>query len=130
MYRQLRKRLDIGDMFVDDSVQHRHFADELVALDRKAAVLKELDIPWLRQPVGATLDTLFTELDTQWRSFDRELRQGKLKHLDFDPVKKTLTWRRPKADQDEMLQKSFYSRFQARDIADMGSPCFQCNNAR
>lgn len=119
VYRQLRKCLDIGDIFVDDSVQHRHFADELVALDRKAAVLKELDIPWLRQPVGATLDTLFTELDTQWRSFDRELRQGKLKHLDFDPVKKALTWHRPKTEQDEVMQKSFYSRFQARDIADI-----------
>lgn len=119
VYRQLRKHLAIGDVFVDDSVQPRYFADELVALDRKAAVLKELDIPWLRQPIDATLDTLFAELDTQWRSFGRELRQGKLKHLDFDPDKKTLTWHRPKADQDEVLQKGFYSKVQARDIADI-----------
>ena len=38
VYRQLRKRLEVGDMYVDDSVQHRLFADELVAPERKAEV--------------------------------------------------------------------------------------------
>lgn len=119
VYRQLRKRLDIGDMYVDDSVQHRCFADELIAMDRKEEALRNLDIPWLRQPVNATLDALFAELDMQWRSFGRELRQGKLKHLEFDPVKKTLTWHRPKNDPDEALQKSFYSAVMACDVADI-----------
>ncbi len=119
IYRQLRKRLDIGDMYVDDSVQHRRFADELIAIGQKAEALKELDIPWSRQPIDATIDSLFAELDMQWRSFDRELRQGKLKHLELDPVKKTLKWHRPKADPDEALQKSFYSKVMARDIADV-----------
>jgi TnpA family transposase len=119
VYRQLRKRLDAGDIYLDDSVQHRRFADELVALDRKADALKGLNIPWLAQPVDATLDDLFAELDTLWRSFDRELRQGKLKHLDFDPVKKTLTWHRPKADRDEALEKDFYAKLLASDITDI-----------
>ncbi|MDA8307494.1 MAG: Tn3 family transposase [Deltaproteobacteria bacterium] len=119
VYRQLRKRLDVGDMYVDDSVQHRLFADELVAPERKDEALKELDIPWLRQPVDATLDALFAELDTLWRSFGRELRLGKLKHLEYDPVKKTLTWHRPKANRDEALQKGFYSKVAACDIADI-----------
>jgi hypothetical protein len=78
-----------------------------------------LDIPWLAQPVDATLDGLFAELDTQWRSFDQELRQGKLAHLDFDPIKKTLTWHRPKADQNEALEKDFYAKLTARDITDI-----------
>ncbi len=119
VYRQLRKRLDVGDIYVDDSVQHRLFADELVATERKAEALKELDIPWLRQPIDTTLDALFAELDTLWRSFGRELRLGKLKHLEFDPVKKTLTWHRPKANRDEALQKGFYSKVTACDIADI-----------
>jgi hypothetical protein len=32
--RQLRKRIEVGDIYIDDSVQHRRFADELVALDQ------------------------------------------------------------------------------------------------
>ncbi len=119
VYRQLRKRLDIGDIYLDDSVQHRRFADDLVSMEAKADALKALDIPWLRQPVDATLDTLFAELDTQWRAFDDELRSGKLKHLEFDSDRQTLTWHRPKADKDKLLQQGFYAKLQARDIADV-----------
>jgi len=119
VYRQLRKRLDAGDIYLDDSVQHRRFADDLVSMEAKAEALKALDIPWLRQPVDQTLDALFVELDTQWRTFDSELRGGKLKHLEFDPVKQTLTWHRPKADKDKQLQQGFYAKLQARDVADV-----------
>ena len=33
VYRQLRKHLDVGNIYLDDSVQHRRFADELVSLE-------------------------------------------------------------------------------------------------
>lgn len=119
IYRQLRKRLDTGELYLDDSFQYRRFSDELVALDRQTAVLKELDIAWLKHSVDTALDAKFAELDKQWRAFDRELRQGKLKHLDYDPVRKTLVWHCPKADQDDVLQRDFYAKLQARDIADI-----------
>ena len=119
VYRQLRKRLDMGDIYLDDSVQHRRFADDLVSMEAKADALKALDIPWLRQPVDVTLDALFVDLDTQWRAFDGELRSGKLKHLEFDSNRQTLTWQRPKADKDKLLQQGFYAKLQAHDIADV-----------
>lgn len=119
VYRQLRKRLDTGDIYLDDSVRHRRFADDLVSMEAKADALKALDIPWLRQPVDVTLDALFAELDMQWRAFNEELRGGKLKHLEFDSDKKTLIWHRPKADKDKLLQQGFYAKLQARDIADV-----------
>lgn len=119
VYRQLRKRLDVGDIYLDDSVQHRRFSDDLVSMEAKADALKALDIPWLRQPVDVALDALFAELDTQWRAFNDELRGGKLKHLEFDPDKQTLIWHRPKADKDKLLQQGFYAKLQARDIADV-----------
>ena len=119
IYRQLRKRLDTGELYLDDSFQYRRFSDELVAMDRQTEILNELNIPWLNQPVDAALDAKFAELDKQWRTFDRELRQGKLKHLDYDPGRKKLVWHRPKADQDDALQGDFYAKLQARDIADI-----------
>jgi TnpA family transposase len=119
IYRQLRKRLDTGDLFVDDSLEHRCFANELVAIEQKAEVLKELNIPWLRHSIDTTLDTLYDELDTLWQAFGRELRQGKLKHLDYDPVKKILTWHRPKSDPFKKLQKSFYTNVMPCDITDI-----------
>jgi TnpA family transposase len=119
VYRQLRKRLDAGDIYLDDSVQHRRFSDDLVSMADKAEALKVLEVPWLSKPVDETLDALFVELDAQWRGFDEELRAGMLKHLEFDADKKTLLWHRPKADKDKQLQKGFYAKLQARDIADI-----------
>jgi len=53
------------------------------------------------------------------QAFDRELRLGKLSHLDYDPQRKSLTWRRPKADKEEARQNDFYAGLPARNIADV-----------
>ena len=119
IYRQIRKRIEIGELYLNDSVAHRRFSDELVAMDQKADVLGQMDIPWLHQRVDTALDALYAELDHLWGTFDRELRQGKLKHLEYDLVREYLTWRKPKADQDEALQSGIYTKLQARGIADI-----------
>ena len=119
IYRQIRKRLDAGDLYLNDSITHRRFSDELVAMDQKAEVLELMDIPWLRQPVNVQLDTLCAELSNLWKMFDRELRQGKLKHLEYDSAAKTMSWHKPKADNETALQSGFYAKLPARDIADI-----------
>jgi TnpA family transposase len=118
LYRQLRKRFKSGEIYLDDSLQHRCFTDELVSMDAKADVLAQMDIPWLRQPIEAQLDALTAELHEQWLAFNRELRQGKLKHLDYDSETKTLTWHRPKADNDAAQEDSFYEQLSFCDVGD------------
>jgi hypothetical protein len=76
LYRQIRKRLKSGELYLDDSLQHRCFSDELVTLDAKVDVLSQMDIPWLRRPIETQLNALATELRAQWLAFDRELRQA------------------------------------------------------
>ncbi len=44
LYRQIRKRLQSGELYLDDSLQHRHFSDELVEMDRKIDVLAKMEI--------------------------------------------------------------------------------------
>ena len=117
VYRQIRKRLVAGEACLDDSIRHRRCSDERVTPDQKADALKDMDIPWLRQPPEATLDTLFADLDRPWRAFDHELRQGKLKHLEYDPLRKALSWRKPKAGKEATRQAGFYAKPPARDIA-------------
>ena len=119
IYRQIRKRFGVGELYLNDSLRHRSLTDELVAMDEKADAIKALDIPWLRQPIDSALDALFAELDQLWRDFDHDLRQGKLKHLDYDLVKQTLTWRKPKADKDEAREAAFYATLPVRSIADI-----------
>ena len=43
-----------------------------------------MDIPWLREPVEDPLEKLRLELHNQWLAFNRELKRGTLKHLDYD----------------------------------------------
>ncbi len=119
LYRQLRKRLKSGELYLDDSLQHRCFTDELVSMDEKADVLGQLNIPWLRQPLDTQLAALTAELRTQWLAFNRELRQGKLTHLDYERETKTLTWRRPKADNTAAQQDNFYAQLPSCDVADV-----------
>lgn len=119
LYRQIRKRLKSGEIYLDDSFQHRCFTDELVSLDEKSDVLSQMDIPWLRQPIEAQLDALTTELHAQWLAFNRELRQGKLKHLDYDRETQALTWRKPKADPHAEREAAFYAQLPFCDLADV-----------
>lgn len=119
IYRQVRKRLGAGELYLNDSLRHRCLGDELVPMDQKTDLIKQLGIPWLREPADAVLDPLLAELQHLWQDFDRELRQGKLKHIDYDPLRKTLAWRRPKVDKEEGLQAGFYAKLPARGIADI-----------
>lgn len=50
LYRQLRKRFKAGEIYLDDSLQHRCFTDELVSLEEKASVLGQMDIPRCASP--------------------------------------------------------------------------------
>jgi len=119
IFRQIRKRLKTGEIYLDDSIQHRRLTDELVSLVEKAAELSQLDIPWLRQPLDPQLRALTDELHNQWLSFNSELRQGKLKHLEYDALRKTLVWRRPRAGNDTERQNRFYGQMPFRDVADV-----------
>ncbi|EUM08074.1 hypothetical protein L465_03606 [Enterobacter sp. BIDMC 29] len=80
LYRQIRKRLESGELYLDDSLQHRHLSDELVSVEEKADILVQIDIPFLRKPIRRQLDELTRELHRQWITFNRELRQGNLPH--------------------------------------------------
>jgi TnpA family transposase len=118
VYRQIRKRLQSGELFVDDSHQHRHLSAELVSADRQALALEQLDIPWARRPLSDQLADLSAELQTQWLAFDRELREGLLTHLDYDEATATLTCHRLKAeDGDE--PEAFYEQLSYCDVADV-----------
>ena len=119
IYRQIRKRLNSGEMYLSDSLAHRCLGDELVSVDEKADVLRQLDIPWLRRPIDEALESLFAELHQLWTAFDRDLRRGRLKHLEYNSANKTLSWHKPKTNNQEAVQTGFYGKLQTRDIADI-----------
>ena len=119
LYRQIRKRFKSGEIYLDDSLQHRHFCDELISMDDKAGALAQMDIPFLRQPVDAQLNALTLELSAQWLAFNRELKQGQLTHLDYDKDTKKLIWRKPKGENQKIRELGFYEQLPHCDVADV-----------
>lgn len=92
LYLQIRKRFLSGKIYLNDSLRHRHLSDELVAEGEQSAVLAEMKIPFLQKPIKAQLKALSGELHRQWKAFNRELKQGKLKHLEYDTETRKLNW--------------------------------------
>lgn len=120
VYAQIAKQMETGSIYVTNSTRYRPFSHDLVSLDEKATILKALDIPWLRTPRGEQLNLLFKELDTLWHDFNISLKQGSLKHLKYDPVKKELIGIKPKATKAEDPQKqTFYDKLPLSDISDV-----------
>ena len=119
LYRQIRKRFKSGELYLDDSLQHRLFSDELVSLDEKAEVLAQMDIPFLSQPIEVQLNALVAELRKQWQAFNRELKQGKLTHLAFDKNTQALTWYKPKVESQKVHVRSFYEQLPFCDVSDV-----------
>jgi hypothetical protein len=119
LYRQIRKRLKSGELYLDDSLQHRRFSDELVSMEEKANILAQMDIPFLRKPISIQLEALTTELREQWLAFNRELKQGKLTHLEFDKNTQLLTWRRPKVEKHKASEQAFYEKLPFCAVADV-----------
>ncbi len=121
LYHQLTKRLRSGDIYIDDSLQHRRLADELVPQAESAALLEQMgtDIDSLCQPVSERLEALAKELRQQWRSFNSALRRGKLTHLEFDTQRRRLILHKPKVEYSPDAPDSIYGRLPLTDIADV-----------
>jgi hypothetical protein len=119
LYRQIRKRFQSGEFHLNDSLRHRHLSDELVPEGEQAAVLAEMNIPFLQKPIKTQLRALSTELHRQWKAFNRELKQGKLKHLEYDKETQKLTWHKSVVSRHKAQEKRFYEQLPFCDVTDV-----------
>ena len=119
IYRQLKKRLNAGELYLADSIHYRSLQQELNAANEKGALTKPLDIPALRKPIKALLDERIAELSTEWIRFNSDFIQGKLKHLYYDEKTQTLHMKKSRTDGDEERQYRFYEQLPLCDITDV-----------
>ncbi|MBW8310018.1 MAG: DUF4158 domain-containing protein [Candidatus Paracaedibacteraceae bacterium] len=121
VYRQIIKQMETGALYINDSVQHRPFADELVCLEQKSTILENLDIPWLKSSCEEQINSLFSELETLWHQVNHRLKKGQLKHFKYDPLKKEIIWTKPKFinDDKESDQQKFYDKLPISEISDV-----------
>lgn len=119
VYQQLIKQIETGAIHIKDSVRYRPFADDLIAMDRKDEVLQNLDIPCLKTPCADQIDSLFKELYILWKAFDARLKQGALKYIKYNSVKKEIIWVKPREKRDEEQADSLYRQLPMRDLSEV-----------
>lgn len=122
LYRQIRKRFQSGEFHLNDSLRHRHLSDELVPEGKQAAALAEMNIPFLLKPVKTQLKALASELHRQWKAFNRELKQGKLKHLECDRETQKLTWHKSAISRHKAQETRFYEQLPFCDVTKLTMP--------
>lgn len=119
IYRQMKKRLKAGELYLADSVHHRSLQQEISSANEKGALTQSLEIPALNNPIKKLLDDRIAELHTEWMRFNNDFTQGKLKHLFYDEKAQTLHLKKSKADGDEEAQEHFYKQLPLCDITDV-----------
>uniref|UniRef100_UPI000BE428F8 Tn3 family transposase n=1 Tax=Escherichia coli TaxID=562 RepID=UPI000BE428F8 len=119
LYRQIRKRFLSGEIYLNDSLRHRHLSDELVAEGEQSAVLAEMKIPFLQKSIKTQLKALSGELHRQWKAFNRELKQGKLKHLEYDTETRKLNWHKSVVSRYKEQNRRFYGQLPFCDVTDV-----------
>lgn len=82
-------------------------------------MLAEMNIPFLQKPVKTQLKALESELHRQWKAFNRELKQGKLKHLEYDQETQKLTWHKSVVSRHKAQEKRFYEQLPFCDVTDV-----------
>ena len=119
IYRQIKKKIKSGDLYLEDSIHNRSLQQELDAAKEKGALVNPLDIPVLKTSIKQLLDMRFTELRTEWLKFHTDFTNSKLKHLYYDEKTNTLHLKKSSAEQDEDAQYRFYEQLPLCDITDV-----------
>ncbi len=117
IYSQITKRLESGEIHLNDSISHGCFENELVPLDD--IEINQLDLPCLQRSIEEQLDELNKELKRQWDLFDKVIKSNKLKHIQYDTNTKTLSFHRPKTNKLEESENVIYSKLPPVDITDV-----------
>jgi TnpA family transposase len=117
MYSTIKKSIESGELYLDDSVSHRCFDDELIPLNDTE--LKTFNLSCLQKPIEERLNDLYKDLKKQWKLLDKSIRQNKSKHFQYDKVNKTLSFHKPKESKKERFENTIYEQLTPVDIVDV-----------
>ena len=110
VYKQMQEQIKSGVLYVKDSVLHNCFNHELISVEKSQHVLKDMDVPWIKEPIIKQVNSLIGYLDDLWIKINEKYEKGELKHLRYDEKKKKFIWSKIKAQNSEELENKFYSQ--------------------
>jgi TnpA family transposase len=117
IYSKIRKCLDSGDLYLDDSISHRCFEHELISLSE--STLRDIDLLCFQQPIEKQLDDLSEKLKREWAQFDKVVKQNKLQHMKYDIKSNSLSFHKPKITKMDVSENTIYEQLIPVDIIDV-----------
>lgn len=117
VYRQLRDRLEAGDLFCPDSVRYRSFDDDLVddaTLEKKATLLPQLGLVEAVSSIKEQLTALQDTLNTRLEEVNDRIRAGENRFVQFR--RGQAVWARGHDAQEPLRHEPFFDAVERIDI--------------
>ncbi|MED0906624.1 DDE transposase [Bacillus cereus] len=111
IYYSLRHHLQSGDIFCRDSIQYRSFEDDLIDEDKweqKEALIKDLHLTTLQQPIEQHLKELENRLETRITEINKKIISGKNKYIQLKKHESHNSWTLPYTRVSDPVNHSFF----------------------
>lgn len=122
IYRLLRKQLEAGDIFVDESLGFRSFEEELISKDKwkqKDEIINKLGLPYLHEPIDQILCSFEECLEPKLKAINDRVQEGKNSHVKTFKSKGETKWKLPYHGQEDETNHIFYDQLRQVGIGDV-----------
>lgn len=124
LYQTLRKRIEAGDIFINDSFEYKSFDEDLIPLEywmaNKEVILRTLALPKLIQPVGEFLYEWERLIESRFNEVNQTIIQGKNKAVTVQTKSDgSHKWNLAYQAGKEEFNHRFYSQFTAIGIVSL-----------
>lgn len=120
IYRQLRERLEAGDLYCSDSARYRSFEDDLIddaTYEQRHVLLPKLGLIHAQTPIRKHLKELQDELDERHERVNQRIREGDNTFVRLRQGQ--LVWDHARQTQDLPQQEAFFDTLERTDIDDL-----------
>ncbi|MDA0681538.1 MAG: Tn3 family transposase [Proteobacteria bacterium] len=117
LYRQLRERLEAGDLYCPDSARYRSFEDDLVdehTYGQRHTLLPQLGLVNAETPIGERLEALRVQLNERFDRVNQSIRDGDNAFVRWRQGK--AIWDHGRHTQEPLRHDPFFDTIERTDI--------------
>jgi hypothetical protein len=122
IYKLIKKGVDAGDIFIRDSRNFKSFEDDVISdalWQQKDTLIKNLDLPFLHEPIEKTLDNLERELEATIQRVNDRIDNGQNADIKVTGNGEHRRWRLPYRSEAEPIDHPFFAQLPQMSIIDV-----------
>lgn len=125
MLQTIRNKIDSGDIYIPDSFTFKSFDQDLIPeqywKNNQEAILKDIDAPKLRQPIGELLEELKEKVEQKFKKVNRSILKGENKYVKINGKKAdgSTNWQLEYPKLKENVNHTLFRQFPSINIASL-----------